>query len=117
MPTNLDKKCQGSLRSKMVPQDLHYTRIRSIRLASDACQSYTNVSIQPPKSAAAATTTIAGTSKDMHCLSAMAPEISSASNPFGLTHKPKFDTPFLVTAVNDSAKVPAEQAQKLKRVL
>jgi len=29
----------------------------------------------------------------------MAPEISSASNPFGLIHKPKSDTPFLVTAV------------------
>ena len=68
----------------MVPQDLHYTKFdiqhfSSSGLPGDAYQSY-HVSIQPPNSAAAPTT-IAGMSKHVHCLSALAPDISLASNP------------------------------------
>lgn len=56
-----------------------HEHVSNSRLASDAYQRH-SVSIQPPKLAAAAAT-IARTSTDMHCLSAMAHEISSVWNP------------------------------------
>lgn len=43
--------------------------------------------------------------------------ISSASDPLGLISKAKVETPLLVTAVNDSASIAAEETQKLQRVL